>query len=215
MRLTIFTGYDDRESDGWCVFARSVCDTTPGAELIRLPAMQGDGSNAFTYSRFMVPKLCGYRGWAIFMDGVDMLALSDLNGLMALADPRYGVQVVQHDYKTRHPRKYVGSTMECANEDYPCKNWSSVILWNCAHPSHQWLREEAPAAANHRFSWLDADEIGALPLAWNWLVDEYDENKDANVLHWTAGAPFLEHYRHAPMADYWHKVNESLEVQCA
>ena len=206
--MRIYTGYDSRESLGWHVFAQSVIETTPGAELIPLAPVQGDGTNAFTYSRFRVPALCGYRGWALFLDGVDMLARANLNDLMTIADPRYGVMVVKHDYRTRHPRKYVGTALECANEDYPRKNWSSVILWNCGHYSHQRTNLHRADPMLHRFCWVPDNEIGELPHAWNWLADEYGENQQAKLVHWTAGMPGFEQYADSPMADEWRCVRQ-------
>lgn len=204
--MKIFTGYDDRESIGWHVFAQSVIDTTPGAELRVLPAAQGDGSNVFTYSRFLVPQICEFKGWALSVDGVDMLAYRNLNGLVRYANSKYAVLVVKHHYQTRNPRKYVGTEMECANEDYPCKNWSSVILWNCAHPAHRLLSEiNRTDPMLHRFVWLSENEIGGMPLACNWLADEYGEIDDAYILHWTAGIPGFAAHADAPMAEHWHR----------
>ena len=59
------------------------------------------------------------------------------------------------------------------------KNWSSVVLWNCAHPSNEKISVDKVNNPNHdgaffhRFSWLRDDEIGKLPCDWNWLVGWY------------------------------------------
>jgi hypothetical protein len=204
--MKIFTGWDQREAIGWHVFAQSVIETTPGAEIVPLPPLQRDGSNAFTYSRFLVPILCRYQGWALFVDGVDMLARTDLNAIMAHANPRFAALVVKHDYRTRHPRKYLGTAMECANEDYPRKNWSSVILWNCGHDANRHVNLERPSPLHHRFPWIADRELGALPAHWNWLADEYGENPEAAIAHWTAGHPGFAHYANAPMAGEWHAL---------
>src|SRR5690606_36000298 len=92
---------------------------------------QRDGTNAFIYSRFLIPYLQNYKGWALFVDGADMIVKGDLAELWALRDKAKAVQVVKHDYRTKHPRKYVGTQMEADNRDYPCKNWSSVMVINC------------------------------------------------------------------------------------
>jgi hypothetical protein len=127
-----------------------------------------------------VPALCGYEGWAIFADASDMVCRADIAELWALRDERYAVQVVKHDYRTKHHRKYVGTEMECANLDYPRKNWSSLILWNCGHPQNRILTPENVREWSgqqlHGFGWLPDDLIGALPIEWNWLAQEHGTN---------------------------------------
>jgi hypothetical protein len=169
---------------------------------------QRDGTNAFTLARFEIPRLCRFNGWAIFMDGADMVCRADIAELWSMRDYSKCVQVVQHDeYKTKHPRKYVGTGMEAENFNYPRKNWSSVMLMNCAHPD--WRRAEDPKKSQwgpylQQFGWTD--RIGSIEPEWNWLVDEFGPNPDAKVLHWTAGIPAFDHYMHAPMADEWFKA---------
>ena len=182
--LRLFTGWDAREASGWHAFADSVyAYASVPVSITRLPERQLDGSNAFTFSRFMVPDLCAYDGWAIYMDGADMLMRADIAELHGLRDERYAIQVVKHDYRTRFPRKYLGTPMESDNIEYPRKNWSSVILWNCGHPALLRVIED------HRFAWLPDELIGDLPLEWGWLADEYGFNAKAKLLHFTAGAP--------------------------
>lgn len=200
--IRLFTGYDRREAIGWHVFCDSLmAHASEPVAIIPLQGQQKDGTNAFTYSRFLVPKLCEYHGWAIFADGCDMLLRVDIADLWAMRDDRYAVQVVKHDYRTRHPRKYVGTDMEAGNQDYPRKNWSSLILWNCARNTH--LDPEGSASYLHRFQWLEDAEIGELPIEWNWLTDEYDANDDAKLVHWTAGIPGFPYYSSAPHSDEW------------
>ena len=66
-----------------------------GAELTRErhPLQSTD----FAFSRFLVPLLSGFEGWALFMD-CDMLMLDDVARLWALRDERYAVQVVKHEH---------------------------------------------------------------------------------------------------------------------
>lgn len=207
--MKILFGVDEREAPGVHVFIESVLKTSPGAELQALPAAQRDGSNAFTYARFLVPFLCGHEGWALAVDGADMLVRADLQELFALRDESKAVMVVKHDYKTRHPRKYVGTPMEADNRDYPRKNWSSVILWNCGHPANREIDVAQSGDYLHGLRWLDDDLIGELPREWNWLVDEYGENESAKLLHWTAGIPGFSRYWDAPMARIWHDMRGS------
>ena len=201
--IRLFTGYDFREAVGWGAFAHSVMQrTSQPVALIPLSGPQADGSNAFTYARFLVPKLCEYEGWAIFADGSDMVCLADIAELWALRDTRYAVQVVKHAYQPKSAVKYVGTPMECRNVAYAKKNWSSLVLWNCAHPKAKYQITESSLGL-HQFQWLAEEDIGELPIEWNWLCDEYGGNPEAKILHWTCGIPAFWEYRETPMASAW------------
>jgi lipopolysaccharide biosynthesis glycosyltransferase len=162
-----------------------------------------DGSNQFVYTRFLVPELMDYSGWAIYMDG-DMVIQSAIDELWKLRDESKAVMVVKHNYQTQLPEKYLGSK----NEDYPRKNWSSVIMWNCAHTANQQVTTEFvqnnSGSYLHRFSWLADSEIGELPIEWNWLADEYGPNPAAKLVHYTLGTPCFEQCQNTPMAQAWH-----------
>ena len=57
----------------------------------------------------------------------------------------------------------------------------------------------------HRFTWLQDDLIGKLPIEWNWLPDEFGSNLEAKLLHYTLGTPCFKDYANTPMASEWHK----------
>lgn len=211
--IPIFIGYDPREAIAYHVCANSIIRkaTVPvGLNPLALNLMSGykekhnDGSNHFIYSRFLVPHLMNYQGWALFIDG-DMILREDINSLWNLRDESKAVMVVKHDYKTRMPVKYLGAK----NEDYPRKNWSSVILWNCSHELNRQITPEfvqnATGAQLHRFTWIPDDLIGELPKEWNWLPDEFGENANAKLLHYTLGTPCFTDFADSPMATEWHK----------
>lgn len=211
--LKIFIGFDPREAVAYHVCANSIIRhaSQPVAftalalkNLADYTETHSDGSNQFIYSRFLVPHLMDYQGWAMFMDG-DMLVRDDIVKLWSLRDESKAVMVVKHDYKTKANNKYLGSK----NQDYPRKNWSSVVLWNCGHPDNRVMTpefiENATGAQLHRFTWLADEQIGELPKVWNWLPDELGENPDAKLLHWTLGTPSFHEYADAPMAGEWHR----------
>lgn len=206
--MRIFAGYDWREAVGWSVFERSLIErcSVPFA-LTPIRGQQRDGSNAFTYARFLVPYLCDFKGWAIFMDGSDMMLRADASELWAQRDPSKAVQVVKHDYRTSHHRKYIGTRMAADNADYPRKNWSSVVIWNCEHPANARISpalvESMTGSYLHRFSWLHDDEIGALPGEWNHLVREYAANPQAKLAHYTLGIPAFICYAKDEFAEEW------------
>ena len=215
--IPIFAGFDQREEAGYHAFTSSVLEhasapftVTPlHLQLFRSFYAPGvrDGSNAFVYTRFLIPFLQGYTGSAIFCDGSDMLMRADIAELWALRDPYKPVQVVKHDYRTKWPRKYLGTKMEAPNEDYPRKQWSSVMILNCMHMSWRKLTPESVQKMTgqelHRFSWLQEDEIGELPKEWNWLVQEDGPNPDAKLLHFSSGVPLMPAHANSPhAADY-------------
>lgn len=212
--IPVFVGFDPREEAGTHVFTSSLIHHASSPVSIipmHLPLFHSfyskgnrDGSNAFVYTRFLLPFLQDWRGWAIYVDGADMLMRADISELWALRDEYKAVQVVKHLYRTKHPRKYRGTMMESENHDYPRKQWSSVMLINCHH--YHW-RDITPESVEkmtgpelHRFSWLRDELIGDLPVEWNWLADEYGPNPDAKILHWTAGIPAFEAYKDAAHA---------------
>ncbi len=215
--IPVYVGFDPREEVGTHAFNSSLIKraTSPvsiaplhlGMFRSFYSAGQRDGTNAFIYTRFLIPFLQDFRGWAVFADGADMILKADISELWALRNDYKAVQVVKHDYKTKHPQKYVGTGMEARNDDYPRKNWSSLMLINCAHFAWRQMTpenvEKMTGPELHRFSWMRDEVIGELPPVWNWLADEYGPNPDAKLLHWTAGIPAWPHYANAPHADDW------------
>lgn len=209
--LKIFIGYDKREAVAYHVCANSIIrhasvpvSITP-LSLNTLPFYKErhtDGSNAFIYSRFLVPYLCGFKGQALFLDG-DMIVKEDVAKLFALLRNDADVAVVKHDYQTKHPVKYFGQK----NEDFPRKNWSSVMLFNCANYPNRVLTPEYVAEKSgsflHRLSWLDDSRIQGIPLCWNWLSDEYAHNDDANIVHFTLGIPAIPDYEDCDHSIEW------------
>lgn len=213
MTIHLFCGFDEREAIGFHVFVSSVLKhATAPVSIHPLGARSMPvGSNAFTYSRFLVPWMMRFEGRAIFADACDMLMLGDVKALDELFDPGLAVQVVQHPtYSTKHRIKYVGTSMECPNLDYARKNWASLMLINCSHPYWHALTpetlERCAGLSLLQFGGLRRDkdpEIGALPDCWNRLVDEGQPVEGAKVLHWTAGIPCFERYAHSPGAELW------------
>ena len=216
--IKIIIGFDQRESVAYHTFCQSIIDkaSLPVQILpLAIHTLNGykethqDKSNDFIYSRFLTPYLNDFKGWAIFADG-DMICQADIKELWALKDSSKALMVVKHNYETKANKKYLGNT----NEDYPRKNWSSLILWNCTHPKHKILTPEFIANQSgkylHRFTWLDDNDIGELPKEWNWLAIEYPENKKAKLIHYTLGTPCFEDYINTDMADIWYQYNKRI-----
>jgi hypothetical protein len=182
--MKIFVGYDTREDITYQVCEHSIKQHQPKAEVLplKMKELREAGlytrptdplsTTEFTFSRFLIPYMTNYTGWAVFCD-CDFVWTVDAAELFAQADDRYAVMVVKHDY-TPAP----GVKMDNQKQiPYPRKNWSSMMLWNCAHPAN---RAVTPEMVNketgqylHRFSWLKDEEIGTVDHCWNWLVGWY------------------------------------------
>lgn len=218
--IRIFAGYDEREKEGYHVFCQSILDTCkqPVSIAPLNLSMLGSyndrsnkGTNAFGLSRFLVPYLCDYQGFALFMDGADMLVRSDLSSLWHQADAEKAVQVVKHDYRTKHRRKYIGTSLEADNPDYPRKNWSSVMLINCEHRdwsgiTPEFLQNDYRTINSYmqRLMHLGPYSIGSLDARWNHLVGEQKFDEQAKIAHFTLGIPAFEHYKDCDYSDEWH-----------
>ena len=116
---------------------------------------------------------------------------------------------VQHDYTPKPGIKMDGQKQT----QYPRKNWSSMVLYNCGHPSNEKLSVDLVNNPNydgkyfHRFSWLKDEEIGKLSHEWNWLVGWYKEPEDGqpSAIHYTEGGPWFKNYRNCEYGDVWKK----------
>ena len=111
--INIFIGYDSRETVAFHVCISSIIrqskqplSITPLSlnNLSIYKESHSDGSNQFIYSRFLVPHLMNYKGWALFIDG-DMLVRSDISELWSLRDESKAIMCVHHNYKTKSAKK--------------------------------------------------------------------------------------------------------------
>ena len=161
-------------------------------------------STEFTFTRFLIPELTNFKGWALFMD-CDMILTTDIKELFDQADPKYAVMCVQHDYTPKEGFKMDGQKQTI----YPRKNWSSVMLFNCGHPSNAALTmdlvndPEINGAYLHRFNWLKDEEIGELDHTWNYLVGVYNDIDIPKLIHYTEGGPWFENYRDCEFNELW------------
>ena len=214
--MKVFVGWDSREDIAYQVCKHSILSKQPNVEVI--PLKQNElrkqglywrdvdklASTEFTFTRFLIPELAHYQGWALFMD-CDMILTTDIKELFDQADDKYAVMCVQHDYTPREGIKMDGQQQTV----YPRKNWSSVMLINCSHPSNQILHKELvndpdiSGAYLHRFSWLKDEEIGELDHTWNYLVGVYDDIEVPKLIHYTEGGPWFENYRDCEFHELW------------
>lgn len=213
--LRVFIGYDSRERAAYDVCVQSLLDHASiplaieplderrlrHAGIYRREWTYEDGqyldardgkpfSTEFSFCRFVVPALCQWRGVALFCD-CDFLWRSDVADLLDLYDPGFAVQVIKHDHRPEETVKMEGQ----AQTRYLRKNWSSLIIWNCEHPSNLLLTPDKMNTERgqwlHAFGWLEPHEIGALPVGWNYLVGTNTSKDDPNpsAVHFTKGIP--------------------------
>jgi lipopolysaccharide biosynthesis glycosyltransferase len=202
--MKIYIGYDSKIS-----IASKVCEHSLrhhsedlDIELLKLTKLKKkklywrpykNQSTEFTYSRFLIPYLQNYKGWALYCDN-DFLFLKDVKELMSLQNNSKAVLCVKHEYKPKDKTK-MGNKKQI---NFSKKNWSSLMLINCGHPSMKNLDlstvSEASGRYLHQFQWLDDDEIGSIPHSWNWLVNWYRTDKGdghPEALHFTEGGPWI------------------------
>ncbi|QVL53530.1 MAG: hypothetical protein KFB97_03875 [Cyanobium sp. M30B3] len=224
--IPIFIGFDPRERAATNVLIDSLYQhssmplaitplVTPQLEAQGLYWRERDPrqSTAFSFSRFLVPRLMNYDGWAIFMD-CDMLCRSDIAELWSLRDERYAVMCVQHQHVPNEAVKFLGEVQS----SYEKKNWSSLMLFNaqrCQALTPEYVNT-ATGLELHRFHWLnDVSAIGALPLErWNHLVDVQDPAlaPGSALLHWTLGGPWFRDQRTmgGPLAAEWFSARDDM-----
>jgi hypothetical protein len=217
--IRVFIGFDPREDVAFSVLAHSIHARASRPVAIAPVMLSQLGevyrrarnplqSTEFSFSRFLTPWLCGYEGWAVFMD-CDMLMLDDVAKLWAMRDERYAVQVVKHVHVPKEDTKFLGAVQT----KYEKKNWSSVMLMNCAKCTA--LTPEYVNGATglelHQFKWLRDDRlIGEIPDRWNHLVGYDAPRPDAALVHYTIGGPYFLEYAGCEYAREWHEEHDRM-----
>ena len=162
-------------------------------------------STQFAFARFFAPYLCDFTGVSMFVDG-DFLFLNSIDDLLDKYDDQYAVMCCKHDYVPKLETKMDNKPQSY----YPRKNWSSLMLFNNEHPD---VKKLTPNRINresgkylHRFEWTDDENIGSIPVSWNWLVGYYEETTHffPKPLHYTDGGPWLDEHKHCEHNEVWH-----------
>ena len=211
----IFVGHDSREQEAFDVCKFSV-ESRSNLKVYKLSSADipeysrnfGEPqSTDFTFTRFWVPYLSGYKGFSIFCD-CDFLFLEDPTELIKIAkmDPTKAVWVAQH------PTYIPKSALKMDNisqNSYEMKNWSSLMVFNnehydCSKLTPEWLNNHPRGIDFHKFNWTDANNIGSIPLDWNCL-DGYYHLENPKAIHYTDGGPWFEDYRETFYSDLWYK----------
>ena len=221
----VYIGYDPREEEAFNVLEYSLSKHCPDVEThaLRQPNLREAGlytrevdklgATEFSLTRFLVPYLTGYKGWALFID-CDQLFTDDVSKLFRLANPIYAVQVVKHMHEPMEDVKMDG----CVQTRYPKKNWSSVMLFNCGHNKNKNLTPEVVSSVSpkflHRFEWLDESDVGEIPLEYNFLVEYYKMYPGGALpknIHFTNGMPFMPGYEDCDYSEIWYKYRDEMK----
>ena len=211
MAFRIYIGWDSRIPEPAGVLADSIerhSSIPLDIRFLKLSELDFDrkadplASTEFTYSRFLVPHLCQFRGVALFLDN-DMLCFGDIAEIAALAMGDYALRVVKHDYTPTATTKMNGVPQTV----YPRKNWSSMMLMNCERLT-LWQKEfveTATGAQLHQFRGIPDELIGEIPDGWNDL-DTIDDN--TKLTHYTSGGPWYRECEDHPHAAEWLRARE-------
>ena len=187
--LRIFIGWDHRQPVSFAVLAHSIIkhasrpvQITP-LVIDTLP-IKSVGLTPFTFSRFLVPWLCDYRGHALFLD-VDMLVRADIAELFDLADDS-AVMVSKNEKKFE---------------------WASAILFDCAQNTMLTPEViEMQTMPLHKIGWLKEEQVGEFPSEWNHLVGYDSPRDDAKLVHFTQGVPYFPETQDTEYAEEWNQA---------
>jgi lipopolysaccharide biosynthesis glycosyltransferase len=189
MTLRVFIGYDARQPISYTVLQYSIVkNSSKPVSLAALNIKHSPGLRCgltpFTFSRFLVPYLCNYEGWALFLD-IDILVKGDIAELFSFADDKYAVMVSKNE-KHRF-------------------EWASVMLFNCAK-----CKALTPDVVNtkdglHGINWVPDEEIGDLPREWNHLVGYDEPRENPKLIHYTQGVPLFQEVGPCEHRDIWHE----------
>jgi len=215
-----YIGYDSKEDIAYRVCKQSIINNASKkidikslklyelvAKNFYTRAVDPLASTEFTYSRFLVPALMNYKGWAIFCD-CDFLFFKDIFLLLDSLEDNKAVYCVKHEYTPKEKHKMDGQQQTI----YPRKNWSSLIVYNCEHPSNKKLTVDLVNSETgsflHQFRWLKDEEIGSIDERWNWLEGWTSIHNSDNpyAVHFTRGGPWFNEWQDVEFAKEW--INE-------
>lgn len=220
--LDVYVGYDSSNEGQQLahdICVKSLLENTNFPDKVRIHSLikkdledQGifcrpndpNASTEFTYTRFLVPYLNNYEGYAVFCDS-DFLWERDVYELLDYINNDLALSCVKHTYT----ECVSGNTkMDGLNQEwYPRKNWSSLMIFNC---SHQNTKKLTPFIVNtrtpqwlHRMEWA-SDKIGNIPHYFNYLVGYYSDYIDIpRVYHYTDGGPWHNSTKNTQYASNW------------
>lgn len=195
MTLRVFIGVDPRQPLSynvcrWSIERRASVPTQVIPLILPQLPIHRRGLTEFTYSRFLVPWLSGFKGYSIFLDA-DMLVRTDLNELTAWAQ----TQPIANVYVVKNREHF---------------EWPSFMLFNnaaCQKMTPAFIDDESNKL--YDFKWAHMG-VGELPPEWNHCVGYDEPRTDAKVVHYTMGIPHFPELRVCEYADEWQAERESM-----
>lgn len=191
--VRVFIGHDYRQPLSYNVMRYSVERhgasnvVVKGLFLDKLP-IKRVGATDFTYSRFLVPWLCGFEGFAIFCDE-DQVVVDDVSKLLELC-------------------KSQGSAV-CVNQSQPRFEWPSVMVFDCSKCTNLTPAYiESPTNRLFDFAW--AESVGSFPSEWNHAVGISEPRQDAKLYHYTQGIPYWPECQGLQEDKFWFQEYEHM-----
>lgn len=189
--LPIFIGVDKRQPVSYTVLrmsieARASVPVSITPLLIDTLPIERRGLTDFTFARYLVPHLMGYKGVGLFLDA-DMLVDADIKELFDLHDPKYAVQVV------KGPMRF---------------EWPSLMLFNsakCKKLTPQFIEYGRPQD-------MEWGTVGELPAEWNHCIGYDEPRPDAKLYHYTMGIPAFPETQILGAVDIW---RDELKAACS
>jgi|TARA_B110000444_G_scaffold159347_1_gene148986 hypothetical protein len=148
-------------------------------------------STEFTYSRFLIPYLENYEGFSIFLDD-DFIFEKSILPMFYYLNPDDAIACVKYPHYDHDATKFDGEV----NIDYPCKLWSSLMIFNNGHEDCKKLTPEVvntwTGKQLHQFEWTD--KISEIPQKYIFVegYDDPEEKWDFTGIHYTRGGPWVK-----------------------
>lgn len=189
--LRIFIGYDPRQPVAYNVLQYSILAnaSVPVAItplVLRTLPLKRAGLTEFTYSRYLVPFLCDYKGVALFLDA-DMVVEADIAELF-LQIHTTGVTVCNTKLAFERP---------------------SAMLFHCdlcKELSPKFIKQGTPQNLE---SWSEGG-VSYFPSEWNYCVGYDHDDNPPKLIHYTAGLPVWPETANCRHAAVWHKYHRAM-----
>jgi hypothetical protein len=197
MTYRVFIGVDERQPVAYTVASRSVqfnCSKPVSVTplLQRQLPVKRKGLTTFTFTRYLVPWLCGYQGRALFIDA-DTLVLGDIAELPWESND--ALCVVPHGFVEKN-----GQPVSVLFER------PSVMLFDCSKCQALTPEYIETGKPHSLVEW--APSIGHLPAEWNYLVG-YNKGGNAKLAHFTMGIPCFPETAEDEFAAEWSRVAQA------
>lgn len=189
---TVFIGFDPRQPLAYNVLQYSIHEHASKPVnvvplMLRQLPIKRRGLTEFTFSRFLSPYLCGFKGKSVFMDA-DMVVNGDVHELFDLISDETDVSVMKNQAKFE---------------------WASVMLFNnerCSVLTPEFIDNET----NKLFDFAWAKTVGSLPDEWNHCVGYTSPRTDAKLYHYTQGIPVWDEVRGLPEDEIWDRAHAKM-----